>query len=54
MDKFRGPGVPIRQTMSLRLEPKFKFLIGAKNGDDLGLRLVRSVGTRWGRIHILR
>jgi hypothetical protein len=36
MEKFRCSGVPFRQGMSLRLEPKFKFIIGAEDSDDLG------------------
>ncbi|MEA3142178.1 MAG: hypothetical protein QOK23_4347 [Gammaproteobacteria bacterium] len=38
MDKFRCSGVPFRQAMSLHLEPKFKFIIGAEHSDDLRLR----------------
>ncbi len=53
-DKFRCSGVPFRQAMSLRLEPKFKFIIGAEDSEDLRLRLRVCVGNRRGSIHILR
>jgi hypothetical protein len=38
-DKFRCSGVPFRQAMALHLEPKFKFIIGAEDSEDLRLRL---------------
>ena len=53
-DKFRCSGVPFRQAMSLRLEPNFKFIIGAEDSEDLRLRLGVCVGNRRGSIHILR
>ena len=57
MDEFRCSGVPFRQAMSLRLEPKSKFIIGAETGDDLRLRWELCVGKHRGSrgsIHILR
>jgi hypothetical protein len=53
-DKFRCSGVPFRQAMSLRPEPKFKFIIGAEHSEDLRLRLGVCVGNRSGSIHNLR
>jgi hypothetical protein len=53
-DKFRCSGVPFRQGMSLRLEPHFKFIIGAEDSEDLRLRLGLCVGKRRGSIHSLR
>ena len=53
-DKFRCSGVPFRQAMSLRLEPHFKFIIGAEESEDRRLRLGICVGDRRGSIHILR
>jgi hypothetical protein len=53
-DKFRCSGVPFRQGMSLRLEPYFKFIIGAEDSEDLRLRLGLCVGKLRGSIHSLR
>ena len=53
-DKFRCSGVPFRQEMSLRLEPHFKFIIGAEDCEDLRLRLGFCVGKRRGGIQGLR
>jgi hypothetical protein len=52
-DKFCCSGVPFRQGMSLRLEPHFKFVIGAENSEDLRLPLGVCVGKRRGSIHNL-
>ena len=51
--EFRGSGVPFRQAMSLCLEPKFKFIIGAEHSEDLRLRFGVCVEKRRGGIHIL-
>jgi hypothetical protein len=53
VDKFRCSGVPIWQAMSLRLQPIFKFFIGAEDSDDLRLRLGLCVWKRRGSTHIL-
>jgi hypothetical protein len=53
-DEFRCSGIPFRQGMSLRLEPHFKFIIGAEGSDDLRLRLGICVAKRRGSIHSLR
>jgi hypothetical protein len=54
-DKFRCSGVPFRQAMALRLEPKSKFVIGAEESEDLRLRLGFYVGKLGGSsIHILQ
>src|SRR5277367_2066034 len=53
-DEFRCSGIPFRQGMSLRLEPHFKFIIGAEGSDDLRLQLGLCVAKRRGNIHSLR
>ena len=40
--------------MSLRLEPHFKFIIGAEHREDVRLRLGRYIAKRRGCIHSLR
>ena len=40
--------------MSLRLEPDFKFVIGAEDSEDLRLRLGFCVANRGGSIQSLR
>jgi hypothetical protein len=51
-DKFRCSDVAFWQAMSLRLEPKFIFIVSAEDSEDFWLRFVLYVGKR--RIDIFR
>src|SRR5277367_4665814 len=56
-NEFRCSGIPFRQGTSLRLEPHFKFIIGAESSEDLRLRLGFCIAKRQGSIrsiHSLR